>query len=1130
MYDRFLFVGLGGSGGKTLRFLKDQIRRWMKSYGITGDVPAGWQFLHIDTPPNPDGDELNHLVPQLGPAEYLSLTRPGDQFAGVQKRLDEVAAGRDQLRTWRVNPDGLGIPIQKGAGQYRAVGATIGTAQLNALVKEVNNSLDLLDQADTRQELAKVWHEANPEAALGGANVNQPYVVVVSSLAGGTGAGLLGTVCDLLRASRPALGDNLFGILYTSDVFGNLAGPMREGVHANALAALSEIMNGHWWRGAPIQDPWLASAGAARPIDRSGSSYPFLVGITNAEGVNFGTFDKLFEVTGRALLAWVISEAGRPNFMAYTIGNWKVSAAGNQGEHALMDRGLAAECGNPPFSALGFARLSLGTDHFERYSVQRLTTEVFHHLVDYQAKSEEAQHLKQQFGEAAPGKLAEHLAVKHAGRFRQQADITEEEFEAGLLRQRLTPSKTSVEDLRGDYSRGLRTNAGIGDSGTKRSAAEWRRLIGDAADDGFEDFRSMAARAVDERSRDWVEEVEKSVVTAVEEAVVHYGLWVAQRLCKDAADYLRKQVTDNLNQNIVPEIRKWWESWQEYVDDSAIRDAAGKIGADDRRIDDYVADVVHYRFFVVDWLVAARAAELATELATKLLEPLADTLDGVRLKFEAVRAEFPGWAQWEHTDVPASCGPLNDEFALIDHSKYYETFSKLLAETFPDAPRRRLRERLIKGGQGDEPPIKVEGHWVPDAPFVETPASNLGVTVLLTSDRLERLAETWLREPNSPFGAFVGLGLRDAFTDSAGSVSPAVADWRKRFRSEFKALIGPAIAAAKPLVNLDPRLEQLVGKAGGDEVKLHFSALPFDGLPIQAELMDTLAAQGIGPGEAKDLFNADSKAQHISITAQLSAPRSVLAISSLLTPITGDWAAAEAGGQGAVGRFWQYRRSRILQRFVPCPQEHLRAMVRGWFTGRLLGLIRIDGSGAVSVAREDGDSVTFPDPTLSQPRDPRDPIAVVLESLCLSYVEAARIGGLEPLRPYDRLLELGCSGRPDDGIKDYESLNRCLSDWIESGTRRAEALELLHADLRKAPTPDSTDARQHRREALAKSLDSASRAWSDAYKQYEQIWAKDPGRFSKAPLWTGLWPLIGEELDRIREAVSRHDAHDEPLY
>ena len=65
MYSRFLFVGLGGSGGKTLRFLKNQIERWLEKNGQPIKIPDSWQFLHIDTPDHADGQEIDHIVDQL---------------------------------------------------------------------------------------------------------------------------------------------------------------------------------------------------------------------------------------------------------------------------------------------------------------------------------------------------------------------------------------------------------------------------------------------------------------------------------------------------------------------------------------------------------------------------------------------------------------------------------------------------------------------------------------------------------------------------------------------------------------------------------------------------------------------------------------------------------------------------------------------------------------------------------------------------------------------------------------------------------------------------------------------------------------------------------------------------------
>jgi hypothetical protein len=49
-----LLIGLGGSGGKTLRFLKRDLRRWLAQPSRvnpdqywTGGIPDGWQLLGV---------------------------------------------------------------------------------------------------------------------------------------------------------------------------------------------------------------------------------------------------------------------------------------------------------------------------------------------------------------------------------------------------------------------------------------------------------------------------------------------------------------------------------------------------------------------------------------------------------------------------------------------------------------------------------------------------------------------------------------------------------------------------------------------------------------------------------------------------------------------------------------------------------------------------------------------------------------------------------------------------------------------------------------------------------------------------------------------------------------------------
>ena len=74
MFRPFLLVGLGGSGGKTLRFVKRDVAKRLRDAGWRdGEIPEAWQFLHIDTPTIQDGMELNSIVDPLDNDEYLGL-------------------------------------------------------------------------------------------------------------------------------------------------------------------------------------------------------------------------------------------------------------------------------------------------------------------------------------------------------------------------------------------------------------------------------------------------------------------------------------------------------------------------------------------------------------------------------------------------------------------------------------------------------------------------------------------------------------------------------------------------------------------------------------------------------------------------------------------------------------------------------------------------------------------------------------------------------------------------------------------------------------------------------------------------------------------------------------------------
>ena len=85
MYRRVVFVGLGGSGGKTLRFLKRDLRHWLTEHNgpESRGIPEGFQFLHIDTPTVQDGLSMKGAE-MLPDKEYLGLVGPGVTFNSEQ--------------------------------------------------------------------------------------------------------------------------------------------------------------------------------------------------------------------------------------------------------------------------------------------------------------------------------------------------------------------------------------------------------------------------------------------------------------------------------------------------------------------------------------------------------------------------------------------------------------------------------------------------------------------------------------------------------------------------------------------------------------------------------------------------------------------------------------------------------------------------------------------------------------------------------------------------------------------------------------------------------------------------------------------------------------------------------------
>src|SRR5687768_6846706 len=143
MLRPFMMIGVGGSGGKTLRIIHHELERMLREIGWQGGFPAGWQFLHVDVPSVADGDDPD-LPPQLANSEYAGLVTAGVNYRNIDAAL-AGGAGRseagDAIAGWRPAPEQVNVPVERGAGQFRALGRIITLANLRSAKARMDDAI-----------------------------------------------------------------------------------------------------------------------------------------------------------------------------------------------------------------------------------------------------------------------------------------------------------------------------------------------------------------------------------------------------------------------------------------------------------------------------------------------------------------------------------------------------------------------------------------------------------------------------------------------------------------------------------------------------------------------------------------------------------------------------------------------------------------------------------------------------------------------------------------------------------------------------------------------------------------------------------------------------------------------------
>ena len=1035
MLSPFVLIGIGGSGGKTLRTTRADLERQLENIGWTDPFPDAWQFVHIDVPSKPDG--LDPGLPGALPSgSYTGLVASGVNYQVVDRLLRNSLKEQLNLEAtagWRPLATQVSVPIDRGAGQYRAIGRIITVTHL----REVKNAIAAaVGRIQTPAIEGQLKHIAKLVGADDQMEMRDPVYLVVSSLAGGSGAGAIVDVTWALRAAGVPV-ENAGAILYAPDVFDSIPATMRKGVRPNALASLAEL-SATWWNEEGISSTTNAvynAEGMILPQAEGRAPGMILVGRKNSANLDYIDQNAVYVAMGRALSAWMTSEPLQDALTAYVTGNGPSNSVETVGSFpsALTHQ-------TPPFRAIGYARVSLGRNLFREYVTEFLARDAVESVLRAHLRSKRSQE-----DDRSDRELVDEAANLAFRGFVQHCKLNERGPDFNDVLVALEPANRHelYGKLKADISNQFVSSIGPGG----KSTGAIRTYISNAATDLANAYWASERQGQLEMARRWTASIQKLTMAATANSVARNGTLVTSamlnRLIREEIPFVVEELNHEAQEY------GYWANDLDGAIQGALQDGGtANLPANSPFVTAAVDAAAAALFSQVEVQCRKLASELLVDLSANFLEPLAAAVTGAGQRLQedeapqgAVPSEISLWPMDD--DVPSRLKPSPNEFLLEHPETYPDTRRSLVARSVPgDLPpgdaQREAVSQIITGtveiGGTDQNLIRAHRTWQPAKAELraaaQSPQRAQFVVNLRGTDLLTR-ANEWATDRTRAMGRHLADSLVDYLTDS--DVEPEVAADRLR---RYEGQLTGAIGAAAPLAAIDKRMLSQVHKQKEVEPLFIFSTIPFPGKSEAREATHRVMHNaGLDP---TDFTFKEAPVGAIDIFTALPATLHPVVFESLMRPISEEWASVKLDATGR-SSFWRWRRARSLPEFIPLAPEVRRAMVRGWFTASLLNRLELGHAEPWSIYDPQArDTVNFPYPLL-QPDVSLgyEYLPAALKSIPLAWLDCATQGDVAPMAAYRCLRELGGSGE-SDAMGDY-TLNRTLRDWLANGTTEPSA-------------------------------------------------------------------------------------------
>ncbi|MCY4037120.1 MAG: hypothetical protein OXF64_06690 [bacterium] len=993
-----IFIGCGGSGEKAVRYVRDSVRRRLEHSDWPHDMPSAWQFIGLDTL---TVQESPTEIPTIPERDFLTLSNEFDTYGALHRSLtashNESQGRPDLLCGWLPDPHQVRIPLKDGAGQNRAIGRASGLRSLERTL------LPRLEEAFGRaqsgaQELFEVGKCLGVEAALG-SDAPAPLVVVCTSMAGGTGAGVALDVVDLLRLSNH-LGSHPSLVLFANDIFDF---DNKQAMAANSLGLMSEMLAAYWSEPGEIET--LLSTKGVQGAGLGPHSV-FILGRSGYRGASLGSTAEVYRAVGEALSTWVTSSVVQERIHNFINVNWRNDAKENFGGYSF---GREQQFG--AISSFGAAKVTVGRDRFAQWAEDRLTKCVLKelqqgHLRTVQSGVSENQDTDEE--------LVQRLAEKYAKTVYQAVPIGKAEPEsvpgcAGAAEHFALGER--VQEIANRVKQAMDVPAE-----RRGDADQWRTQLQRFERDHREKIEREAQGISD---ADWCQKMVDATCEAASQVAAITSLPVAAGALVYAADRLNPAEVDRVRKHASTAHTKSMEESSAAL--GSLSSAGRMIGGEDKVLSDAVEQISRGIAYRWQSLRLNAAADVIEQAGDQVLRVISDALRAALGQVDSAldSDEVKAWPT-DGSGVSKRYLPSSVELPLEGHAEWEDMLTDLCREaevvnvSYGPQLTDPLRYRLVAGtplmaSKEDIQPLVFPAHmrW--------TPGTAASLSCQAGKSDIEMRVRQWTRDSGGRFARVVGEGLATYLEASDPHTGQRRVDHADRMET-FRLQLGKAMSQSKPLVSID---DDLYSECHRNPLSLLTvcSQFPFaEGHPAADSAREIVGEQVYESG--------GSDTASVLISQYIESPVHPLVVRSFTRPVMEALASNEEPSERAAS-FWMWRRGRRLDGFVPLPRKVLESIIRGFAVARLCGYVTADIDKPVRITAG-SDTVEFPWPMLSRLGGNNDVLAGLLEAFSLTF-GTVNGEGFSVYEGYKRLHDLGePSGR--------NMLHADLEQIVESGT------------------------------------------------------------------------------------------------